>query len=91
MPGGDRGAVGVSATEGVTLGVALVLAFSVGLAITLVAVGLMAAWGTRRAAQSWSGFELWAARLPYASGVLILMLGLVIAGRGVIETGLAGA
>ncbi|ALK09043.1 nickel/cobalt efflux transporter [Blastochloris viridis] len=77
--------------KAVALGVAMVAAFSLGLAITLVAVGLAAAWGTRKAAGSWSGFSRWAPRLPYISGVLILVLGLVVAGRGLIETGLLGA
>jgi nickel/cobalt transporter (NicO) family protein len=65
-----------------TLGLAMVGAFSLGLAITLVTVGLAAAWGTRRAAQSWSGFGIWAARLPYLSGGLVLALGIFITLRG---------
>ena len=77
--------------KAITLGIAMVAAFSVGLAITLVAVGLAAAWGARRAAGSWAGFEAWAPRLPYISGGLILALGLVVAGRGLVATGLLGA
>ena len=64
------------------LGIAVVAAFSLGLAATLITVGVVAAWGTRRAAASWTGFEAWAARLPYLSGILVLLIGLAFAGRG---------
>jgi nickel/cobalt transporter (NicO) family protein len=60
------------------LGIAMVGAFSVGLAVTMVSVGLIAAWGTRRAAASWSGFDALAQRLPYLSGGLVLAMGLVV-------------
>ncbi len=70
------------------LGIAMVAAFSLGLAITLVAVGVVAAWGTRRAAQSWSGFDVWARRIPYASGALVMALGLFITFRGLAELGI---
>jgi nickel/cobalt exporter len=65
-----------------TLGVAMVGAFSVGLAISLVSVGVIAAWGARRAAQAWPVFDIWAARLPYISGALVMALGLFISLRG---------
>ena len=73
-----------------TLGVAMVAAFSVGLAATLVAVGVAAAWGTRHAAKRFSGFDVWAERLPYISGALVMMMGLFITLRGLIALGVVG-
>ena len=72
-----------------SLGVAMVAAFSVGLAITLVSVGVVAAWGTQHAAKSFNGpvFEKWAERLPYISGGLVMLLGLFITLRGLMALG----
>jgi nickel/cobalt exporter len=71
-----------------TLGIAMVGAFSLGLAITLVTVGMVAAWGTRQAPLRWRGFDAWASRLPYISGVIVMAMGLFIAIPGLIATGL---
>ena len=68
--------------KAVTLGMAMVGAFSFGLAITLVSVGVVAAWGARKAESSWSGFSAWANRLPYLSGSLVLIMGIVVTARG---------
>jgi ABC-type nickel/cobalt efflux system permease component RcnA len=68
--------------KAVTLGIAMVAAFSVGLAITLVSIGVFAAWGAQNAAASWSGFSRWADRLPYASAGLVMILGVVVSLRG---------
>lgn len=65
-----------------TLGITMVLAFSVGLAITLVSIGLVAAWGARKAASSWSGFGRVAARLPLLSGLMVLAVGMVMSAQG---------
>ena len=65
-----------------TLGVTMVLAFSLGLAITLVTIGVVAAWGARKAASSWSGFERIAARLPLVSGTIVLLVGLMMSVQG---------
>ena len=73
-----------------TLGIAMVAAFSLGLAVTLVGVGVAAAWGTRRAARAWPGFEVWAVRLPYISGGLVMALGVFITLRGLWAGGAAG-
>ncbi len=75
--------------KAVTLGIAMVAAFSVGLAITLVTIGVVAAWGTRKAAASWSGFGRWANRLPYVSATLVLILGVGVALRGLWMLGVA--
>ena len=65
-----------------TLGVALVLAFSVGLALTLVLSGVIAAVSIRHLSKKWSGFGEIAKKAPYVSGGLILMVGLYIGYEG---------
>jgi len=74
--------------KAVTLGIAMVAAFSLGLAITLVSIGVIAAWGARKAASAWSGFGVWAERLPYLSGGLVMTMGLVVTLRGLWMLGL---
>lgn len=59
-----------------TLGAALVLCFSIGLALTMIAVGVAAALGVRHASDRWSGFEEIAAKAPYLSSALISLVGL---------------
>lgn len=66
----------------VTLGAALVLSFSVGLALTLVASGVIAAFSVRYASKRWSGFGKIARRAPYFSGALILLIGLYVGYHG---------
>jgi nickel/cobalt exporter len=66
----------------VTLGATLVMGFSVGLALTLVAVGIAAAVGLRRAQRRWPGIEGFARHAPYASALLIGVLGLYMAAHG---------
>lgn len=67
--------------EQISLGIALVLAFSVGLAITLVGVGVVAALGTRHVGRRWPGFTSLTAKAPYFTGILILVIGLYSAWR----------
>ncbi len=59
----------------VALGAAMVGAFSLGLAITLIGIGLIAAWGLQKAS-GYSGFDRWARLLPRISAVIVLVLGL---------------
>jgi nickel/cobalt exporter len=74
----------------VSLGLGMVAAFSVGLAVTLVTVGLLAAWGRRAASERWGDrFGAWAHRLPYVSAGLVFAVGAAIAGRGLWQLGLA--
>jgi nickel/cobalt exporter len=61
-----------------TLGFAIVLAFSVGLALTLVTVGTVAALSVREASRHFSGFAKLARRLPYASVGLMGLIGIVL-------------
>jgi nickel/cobalt exporter len=64
------------------LGVVLVLCFSIGLALTLVAVGAAAALGVQHAAKRVSWLGSVAATAPYLSSVLILVIGLYVGYEG---------
>lgn len=65
-----------------SLGVVLVLCFSVGLALTMVSAGVLAALSVNHLATRWSGFDKFARRAPYASGVLIILVGLYMGFEG---------
>lgn len=68
----------------VALGATLVLCFSIGLAITMVTVGVVAALGMRHAEKRFgSAFATLARRAPYASGALITIVGLILAVQAV--------
>jgi nickel/cobalt exporter len=64
------------------LGAVLVLCFSIGLALTMVTTGAVAALGVRHAARRFSGFGELARRAPYVSGTLILLVGVYVGYRG---------
>jgi nickel/cobalt exporter len=66
----------------VALGGMLVLCFSVGLAITLVAVGAAAAIGAKQASSRWPWLGAVARRAPYLSSVLIIGVGLYVGFHG---------
>lgn len=66
----------------VTLGAMLVLCFSIGLAVTMVAVGAVAALSARHVSARWSGFGTLARRAPYLSSILIVMVGLYMGYAG---------
>ena len=57
-----------------SLGFAMVLAFSVGLALTLVASGTLAAWSVRHAEKRWSGLGRLTRQLPYLSVTFLLLV-----------------
>ncbi len=59
-----------------TLGAALVLCFSIGLAVTMVSVGAAAALSVKHISKRWTGFGEFARRAPYLSGALIIAVGL---------------
>jgi nickel/cobalt exporter len=65
-----------------TLGFALVLCFSIGLAITLVTVGALAALSVRHATKRWSWFSTVARRAPYFSSLLIIAVGIYVGLHG---------
>ena len=70
------------------LGVAMVAAFSVGLAATLVTIGVSVAWGSGKLMQRWAGFDRFAAKLPYLSVGFVLLIGLILSAVGLNATGL---
>lgn len=57
-----------------TLGFTLVLAFSFGLAITMVTVGAVAAWSVHHAEKRFSGFGEMMRKAPYFSVIILLLL-----------------
>ncbi|WP_029922945.1 nickel/cobalt efflux transporter [Nevskia soli] len=59
-----------------SLGVALVLCFSIGLALTMVMTGTLAALSVRHASKHFSGFGELARKAPYVSSLLIIAVGL---------------
>jgi len=65
-----------------TLGFALVVAFSIGLAITLVAVGSVAALSVRHAAKRLKGFGELARKAPYVSSIVMVLIGLLVTVQG---------
>jgi len=58
-----------------TLGALMVASFSLGLALSLVSVGLAAAWGAARFSRNGSQLAEWARRAPYLSGALMVLVG----------------
>jgi nickel/cobalt exporter len=66
----------------VALGATLVLCFSIGLALTMVASGALAALSVKHASKHWSGFGEFARKAPYFSGALILLVGVYIGIQG---------
>ncbi|WP_295684971.1 nickel/cobalt efflux transporter [uncultured Nevskia sp.] len=63
-----------------SLGLTLVLGFSIGLALVMVLSGVLAALSLRAASNRWggfSGFGVWARRAPYLSSALIIVIGLI--------------
>jgi ABC-type nickel/cobalt efflux system permease component RcnA len=66
----------------ISLGLFMVLAFSAGLALTLVATGALAAWSLRHAERRFSGLGTVARKLPYLSGVLLVLMSLYFGTQG---------
>ncbi|WP_119273670.1 nickel/cobalt efflux transporter [Taklimakanibacter deserti] len=64
------------------LGSVLVLCFSIGLAITLVAVGAAAALSVGHASRRWTWFATMAQRAPYLSSLLMILVGLYMGLHG---------
>lgn len=59
-----------------SLGFVLVVCFSIGLALTMVSAGVLAALSVKHVSTRWSGFSSFARRAPYASAALIVLVGL---------------
>jgi nickel/cobalt exporter len=66
----------------IALGSVLVLCFSIGLAATMVASGVIAALSVKYAERSFSGFGSIVRKAPYISGLVILCVGLYVAVHG---------
>jgi len=65
-----------------SLGFGIVAAFSLGLALTMISVGVLASWGFKKLAEKSGSFSRIAAWAPYVSSFLLIILGLVFAIRG---------
>jgi len=59
----------------IALGATLVLCFSIGLALTMVSTGVLAAMSIKHVSKRWSGFGEFVRYAPYASGTVILVIG----------------
>ncbi|TYL80379.1 nickel/cobalt efflux transporter [Bradyrhizobium cytisi] len=68
-----------------SLGFVLVLSFGVGLAITMVSAGVLAALSLRHVERHWGGFSRYAHRAPYVSAALIVFVGLYTGWTGLHE------
>lgn len=66
----------------IALGSVLVLCFSIGLALTMVASGVIAALSVRYAERRFGGFGTLVRKGPYASGAMILCVGAYVALQG---------
>ncbi len=73
----------------IALGATLVLCFSIGLALTMVASGVLAALSVRHVSKRFKGFGQWANKAPYLSGALIVLVALYVGWSGL--KGLTGA
>ena len=65
-----------------TLGASLVVCFSLGLALTMVLSGVLAAISVHHAAKRWAGFGEFTRKAPYFSGGIILLVGFYIGYQG---------
>lgn len=66
----------------ISLGAGLVLCFSIGLALTMVASGVVAAMSVRHVEKRWSGFGKFARNAPYFSSAVIVAVGLYVLYHG---------
>ncbi len=64
------------------LGASLVLCFSIGLALTMVASGVIAAISVKHVSRRFSGFGEIVRKAPYVSAVVILLIGLYLGVNG---------
>jgi nickel/cobalt transporter (NicO) family protein len=62
----------------IALGATLVLCFSIGLAMTMVSTGVLAAMSIKHVSKRWSGFGEFVRYAPYASGTVILVVGFYV-------------
>lgn len=65
-----------------SLGFALVICFGIGLAITMVSAGVLAALSMKHIERRWDGFSRFARRAPYVSAALIFLVGIYMGWSG---------
>ena len=65
------------------LGIIVVAAFSIGLALMLVGIGVLAAWGAKALTARRAGLERLTRWAPYVSAGIVLLIGLVVTAQGV--------
>lgn len=68
-----------------SLGTVLVLCFSIGLALTMVLSGTVAAISVKHISKKWTGFGSFVRRAPYFSSLIIILIGLYLSYQGVAE------
>lgn len=68
----------------IAMGALLVLCFSIGLAMVLVASGVAAALSVGHISKRWSGFGKLAKKAPYFSTTIIVVIGIYVAWHGLI-------
>ncbi len=66
----------------IALGVTLVLSFSAGLALTMMASGVLAALSLRHVSKRWNGFGEFTRQAPYFSGLIIVGIGIYMGYNG---------
>ena len=66
----------------IALGATLVFCFSIGLALTMVMSGVLAALSVRHVSKRWKGFGKLANKAPYLSGTLIILMALYVGFTG---------
>ena len=64
------------------LGATLVLGFSIGLALTMVLSGTIAALSVKHVSRKWSGFGSWSRKAPYISSGLMILIGCYVGYEG---------
>lgn len=69
----------------IALGAVLVVSFSVGLALTMVASGVLAALSVKHMAERWSGFGEIVRKAPYVSSIIILAVGAYVGISGLLH------
>lgn len=65
-----------------SLGFGLVLGFSIGLALTLVTVGMIAALSVQHAVKRFKGFGEFARKAPYVSSAVLILIGFLVGIQG---------
>lgn len=66
----------------IALGATLVLCFTIGLAMTTVASGALAALSVKHVSKHWGGFGESASKAPYFSSALNVLVGLYVGYQG---------